>query len=135
MWPFEKKQPREQKVVTIDGVDVKHAAYCDMWEFTVDGLDFTIDGPEFDQRAVEWAKDAVPTIRRLEREMVKAARERVKAHQGLDLDSTELLSVDLSDFEKEGYLSAAYVGDESWGDMGVVVTIQDGKILDVRAGD
>jgi hypothetical protein len=133
MWPFEKKQPREE--VTVGGVTAKPMISHDSWEFTVEGLYFTIDGKEFDSRAIQWAKDAIPLIRSLEPEMLKAARESVEGHEGLDASSAQLLFVDLSGFEKRGRLSVAYIGDDSWGDMGVDVTIQDGKIISVDAGD
>ena len=132
MWPFKKKQPREE--VTVEGVTAKPMAR-DSWEFSVDGLDFMITGKEFDPRAMQWAKDAALEISRLEPEMVKAVRESLEEAEELDLGSAKLFIVDLSEYGKDRYFSVTYVGDDSWGDMGVDVTIQDGKIISADAGD
>lgn len=132
MWPFKKKQPREE--VTVEGVTAKSMAR-DSWEFSVDGLDFMITGKEFDPRAIQWAKDAALEISRLEPEMVKAVRESLEEAEELDLGSAKLFIVDLSEYGKDRYFSVTYVGDDSWGDMGVDVTIQDGKIISADAGD
>ncbi|RYD19362.1 MAG: hypothetical protein EOP88_19260 [Verrucomicrobiaceae bacterium] len=132
MWPFKKKQPREE--VTVEGVTAKPMAR-DSWEFSVDGLDFMITGKEFDPRAIQWARDAAREIRRLEPEIVKAVRESLEEAEELDLGSAKLFIVDLSEYGKDRYFSVTYVGDDSWGDMGVDVTIHDGKIISADAGD
>lgn len=133
MWPFKKKQPREE--VTVEGVTARPMVSHDSWEFTVDGFDFMIDGKDLDPRAIQWAKEAALVTKSLEPEIIKAVRESVEGHDELDLDSAKLVIVDLSGFGKDRYFSATYVGNESWGDIGVDVTIQDGRIIAADAGD
>ena len=134
MWPFKKSQPPRE--VTHDGVTAIYSAPTASWKFTVGGVDFNIDGKEFDVDSIRWAKDSLPVIERLSSEMLTAARESLAGWSDeINLDSARLLHVDLSEFSEQRYLMASYVGDASWGDLGVDVTIQDGKIIAADAGD
>jgi hypothetical protein len=52
-----------------------------------------------------------------------------------DKTKAEVLSVHLDDYESSKTVDVAFAGDESWGDFGVNVIINDGKIEDVYGGD
>lgn len=135
MWPF-KKRPIPDPV-TEDGVTATFSRDTEAWEFTIDGIDFNFESELFEPAAVHWAKSELPTILALMPEMIAAAKEEVRDEEEnlINVESTELLSVDLIEYPTDGYLSVNFVGDETWGDLGVVVTLKDGAIFAVHSGD
>ncbi len=70
-------------------------------------------------------------------EGILAAGRAAVAHHGdlLRAETAEILSADLSAYASDGYIGVAVVGDDSWGDLGVTVTLKDGEILAADAGD
>jgi hypothetical protein len=135
MWPF-KKRPIPAPV-TEDGVTARFSPNTGEWEFSIDDVDFTFDSPTFDTAAIQWAKSGLPIIAALMPQMIAAAKDEVRddVENLINVESVELLSVDLTEFPMEGYFGVNFAGDDSWGDLGVVVTIKDGAIFAVDAGD
>ena len=102
----------------------------------LDGVDFDIGGRGFPVDAIRWAKISPPAIERLSSDMLTAAMESLTdLADEANLGSARLHHVDLSEFSGQRDLVAWYVGDESWDDVGVEVTVQDGKIIAANAGD
>lgn len=135
MWPFKKRSIPDP--VTVDGVTGRFSPHNEEWEFSIDEVDFTFDSPTFDTDAIQWAKTGYPIIWALMPQMIAAAKDEVRDDgvNLINLESVELLSVDLTEFPTQGYFGVNFVGDDSWGDLGVVVTIKDGAIFAVDAGD
>lgn len=134
MWPYNKSKPPRE--VVHDGITATYSVPSASWNFTVDGVDFSIDGKQFDVQAIGWARDSLPEIERLRDEMVVTAKKSLAEWaEDINLDAARLIFVDLSEFSDQRYLMASYAGDASWGDLGVDVTIQDGKIIAADAGD
>ena len=134
MWPFKKTiQPTPVKVGATTAVFSQHTKE---WEFDFEGIAFILDKKEFDEEAVRWASDLIPMIRDLEADIVSQAKAAIDDEDGLiNVDSVEMLSVDLTDYLSERIATINYTGDHTWGDLGVMVSLKDGMILGVDAGD
>lgn len=135
MWPF-KKRPIPERV-TVDGVTAIFSRNTEAWEFTIDNIDLTLDSPTFETAAIQWAKSGHPIISALIPQMIELVKAEVRddIENLIDVESAELLSVDLTEYPTDGYYGVNFVGDDTWGDIGVVVTIKDGAIFAVDAGD
>lgn len=105
------------------------------WEVTVEGIDFTYGPRELDFGIFEWARILAPVVQQLKDPILMAARDSVSGWDGLRTEAAEILSVDLSEYSSMGYAAVAVAGDESWGDLGVTVTLKDGQIIAADAGD
>jgi hypothetical protein len=134
MWPF-KKLPLPDPV-TVEGVTAIFSRDTRQWELSVDGIDFTYDRLEFDQAVVGWAREAAPLIHRMTEQILAAGRAAV-IHPGdrLRAETAEILSANLSEYASSGYIGVAVDGDDSWGDLGVTVTLKDGEIIAADVAD
>jgi hypothetical protein len=47
----------------------------------------------------------------------------------------ELIGIEVSDLIESGQIDASFVGDDSWGDLGVNVLLKNGKVTGSYAGD
>lgn len=134
MWPF--KKPLMPDPVTVDGITAIFSRATRQWEFSVDGIDFTFDQLDFDHVVVGWAREAVSLIHQKSELILAAGRGAVADHGPLlRADAAEILSADLSEYASAGYIGVEVIGDDSWGDMGVTVTLKDGEIIAADAGD
>lgn len=133
MWPF-KKLPLPDPV-TVEGVTASFSRQVEQWDLTLEGIDFTYEPRELDLGIFEWARTVAPIVHEFKEPILIAARDSVSCWDGLRTDAAEILSVDLSEYSSMGYVGVNVVGDDSWGDLGVTVTLKDGQIIAVDAGD
>jgi len=134
MWPFRKKSSNPHPPdITSGGMTARYDAKLEHWVFECDGIEFNLSGLPFNPQAFDWAKEAASMIRSLNREL----RARVGECLGDFGDETkaEILSVDLGKYGESKTMDIAFIGDESWGDFGVNVIVDHGKIADVYGGD
>jgi len=104
------------------------------WAFECGGIEFHVKGIPFNEAAFDWARQSVEVIRSLDGDM----RSRVDECLGdwpCDKSKKEILGVELDEYPESKTIIVAFTGDDSWGDMGVDVTITDGKIVAVDGGD
>ena len=136
MWPFSKKtvysQPAE---ISRDGLTARYDAGIRQWIFQCEGIQFWLSGIPFNEHAFAWAREAVPVIKKLETSIRDKVAECLKEWDGVDARAAELLCVDLDDYAENRAMDLAYVGDDSWGDMGINIIITDGSITDAYSGD
>ena len=135
MWPFGKKEaspPPDD--VSQGGMTARYDAELKHWVFQCDGIEFNLSTVPFKEMAFDWAKEAAAIIRTLNSQM----RDRVmRCLQDWPCDKTkaQILYVNLDEYGESKSMDVAFVGDDSWGDVGVNVIIADGKIVDAYGGD
>jgi hypothetical protein len=135
MWPFSKPATSSQPAeVSRDGLTARYDSRIQRWVFQCQGIPFWLSDPSFNEQAFAWAGEAVPVIKNLEDPIRKKVAECLEGWE-CDLKSAELLCVSLDDYDENQILELEYVGNDSWGDMGVTVIITRGKITDVHGGD
>ena len=131
MWPFQKKAPPD---VTRGGRTARYDPQLEYWAFECDGIEFHVKGIPFNEAAFDWARRAVEVIRSLD-EDIRSRVDECLRDWPCDKSKKEILGVELDEYPESKTILVAFTGDDSWGDLGVDVTITDGKIVDVSGGD
>jgi hypothetical protein len=133
MWPFGKKtslpEPVSRGEMTAQ-YDIRRKGWVIPW----DGIEFYLPGLSFNESAFEWAKEAAPVIRALD-DKIRIRVTKCLEHWPCDKTKTHISCVYLDAYQESKSLDLDFLGDESWGDLGVNVIIKDGKIVDAYGSD
>jgi hypothetical protein len=134
MWPFKKSRAEPPAPFSRGDMTARYHEVLKVWEFSLDAVDFNIAGLPFNEAAFDWAREAIPTIRKLNEEIRAKVMDYLE-DSPCDKTKAKMLVVDLDDYGTSKTIMIAFTGDESWGDYGIDVIIEDGKIVDVSGGD
>lgn len=133
MWPF-KKSPPPPAPVSRNGLTATYNADLKRWTFCCEGIEFWLSGATFREAAFDWAGDAAATVREL--------ADQIRPHVKEELDGcladprkAHISRIDLDEYPGAQTLSVEFVGDETWGDLGVEVVITRGVVVASYAGD
>ena len=136
MWPFSKKAGQRQPAeISRDGLTARFDPEIRHWIFQCEGIQFWLSDIPFDEHAFAWARETVPVIKRLEIPIRDRVIECLKEWDDVDVQSAELLCVDLDDYAENKAMDLAYIGGDSWGDLEINIIITDGQITDAYGGD
>ena len=106
----------------------------EQWVLVLENVEFRVSGIPLNEAAFEWAAEALAVIRRLDASIQKAVAECLGEFEG-DKTAAETFCVDLDGYPDSRTIALTFVGDDSWGDFGVVVIITDGQIIDSYGSD
>jgi hypothetical protein len=137
MWPFKSKPKKPVPPDVVRGnLRAKYDPKLDCWNFVLDSIEYQFNGYEFREEAFDWALEASQTIRKLSAELDREVDKNLE-DSTFDFNKTakEILHVDLTDYSNNKTIRIEYVGDDSWADFGVCVTVENGKITDSFCGD
>jgi hypothetical protein len=133
MWPFGSKPELPEPIMRGD-----LTARCDAqrkgWIIDRDGIEFYLPGLLLDESAFDWVKEAASTVDALDAEM----RARVMdclVEWPCDKTQARISCVYLDEYPGAKTINVDFLGDESWGDLGVHVIISDGKIVNAYGED
>lgn len=135
MWPFGKsKSSPVPPSVTRGDMTARYDPKLKEWSFECEGIEFGLSGVLFNEEAFNWARESVGTVRTLNDDI----RNRVLSSLvGVPCNKSKarILCVNLDEYTNDKTLEVTFIGDESWGDLGIDVVITDGKIVGVYGGD
>jgi hypothetical protein len=135
MWPFGKtKASLAPDDVSRGELTARYDRQLRRWSFKVDGIEFNLVGIPFNEAAFDWARECSGVMRASHVEIRARVMEFLEDWP-CDKTKAEVLCVDLNKFGESRTMEVAFVGDDSWGDLGVNLIITDGKIVDVYGGD
>ena len=115
---------------------IYYNAEFSIWEFSTPDIEFdcTFDNPEFDLAVVDEVDKISYIIKDLEPE-IKLKISKHLENWCEDLENAHILSVDVTKLVTDKVIDISYAGGDEWGDLGINIVIENGKIVETYSGD
>jgi len=133
MWPFGSK-PSLPEPISRGDTTARYDGQLKGWVIVRDGIDFNLPGPLLDDSAFDWVKEAASVIHGLEAE-IRARVMDCLVEWPCDKTKAKISCVYLDEYPGTKTIDLDFLGDESWGDLGIHVIVGDGRIVNAYGED